>query len=209
VTRTLVHLVRHGEVHNPDKVLYGRLPGYRLSEVGVSMAGVAAQALRDADVVLVKSSPLERAQQTAEPIAAQFGVGVELDERLLEAENVFEGLQVDAKMIRRPENWRHLRNPFAPSWGERYPVIAARMMAAAQDARDKARGHEAVCVSHQLPIYTLRRFLEGQRLWHYPGRRECALASITTVEWHDDELVGVSYRDPAAHLASGIQLPGA
>jgi broad specificity phosphatase PhoE len=209
MTRTLVHLVRHGEVHNPDKVLYGRLPGYRLSEVGSSMAEVAAAALRGGDVVVVRSSPLERAQQTAAPIAAEFGLDVVLDDRLLEAENVFEGRQVNAPMLRRPETWRHLRNPLAPSWGERYQLIAARMMAAAEDARDQARGHEAVCVSHQLPIYTLRRFLEGQRLWHFPGRRECALASITTVEWQDDKLVGVSYRDPAAHLSTGVQLPGA
>jgi broad specificity phosphatase PhoE len=209
VTRTLVHFVRHGEVHNPDKVLYGRLPGYRLSEVGISMAGVAAAALAGHDVTHIRSSPLERAQQTAEPIAAQFGLPVELDDRLLEAENVFEGLRVDAKMLRHPQQWRHLRNPFAPSWGERYPVLAARMMAAAEAARDEARGHEAVCVSHQLPIYTLRRFLEGRRLWHHPGHRECALASITTVEWDDDRVVGVSYRDPAAHLSTGVQLPGA
>jgi len=209
VSTTLVHFVRHGEVHNPEKVLYGRLPGYQLSAAGQAMADVAAQALRGHDVVTVLSSPLERAQQTAVPIAAQFGLAVRLDDRLLEAQNVFQGLQVDARVLRRPEHWRHLRNPFAPSWGERYPLLAARMMAVAEDARDAARGHEAVCVSHQLPIYTLRRFLEGRRLWHYPTRRECALASITTVEWADDRLVGVSYRDPAAHLVTGPQVPGA
>ena len=209
MTRTLVHLVRHGEVHNPDKVLYGRLPGYRLSDVGVSMAGAAAAALRDRDIVHVVSSPLERAQQTAAPIAEEFGLEVSLDDRLLEAENVFEGLKVDSRMLRRHEHWRHLRNPFAPSWGERYPLLAARMLAAAEAARDAALGHEAVCVSHQLPIYTLRRFLEGRRLWHDPRSRECALASITTIDWEDDHVVGVSYRDPAAHLATGVQLPGA
>jgi broad specificity phosphatase PhoE len=209
VTRTLVHFVRHGEVHNPEKVLYGRLAGYRLSEVGISMPVVDAEELAGHDVTHIRSSPLERAQQTAEPIATQFGLPVELDDRLLEAENVFQGLRVDAKMLRHPQQWRHLRNPFAPSWGERYPVLAARMMAAAEAARDEARGHEAVCVSHQLPIYTLRRFLEGRRLWHHPGHRECALASITTVEWDDDRVVGVSYRDPAAHLSTGAQLPGA
>jgi broad specificity phosphatase PhoE len=209
VTRTRVHFVRHGEVHNPGKVLYGRLPGFRLSEVGLSMAQVAADALAGHDVTHVRSSPLERAQQTAAPIAALFGLPVELDERLIEAANVFEGLRVDAKLLRHPQQWRHLRNPFAPSWGERYPVLAARMMGVAETARDAAFGHEAVCVSHQLPIYTLRRFLEGQRLWHHPAHRECALASITTVDFDDERVVGVSYQDPAAHLSTGAQLPGA
>ena len=209
MTRTRVHFVRHGEVFNPEKVLYGRLPGYRLSDVGVSMADVTAAALEGHDVVALYSSPLERAQQTAAPFAARFGLEVRLDDRLLEAENVFEGLRVDAKMLRHPKQWRHLRNPFAPSWGERYPLLAARMMGIAEHARDAARGHEAVCVSHQLPIYTLRRFLEGKRLWHHPGHRECALASITTVEWDDDRVVGVSYQDPAAHLVTGPQIPGA
>lgn len=209
MTRTRVHFVRHGEVFNPDKVLYGRLPGYRLSDVGLSMAGVAADALAGHDLAALYSSPLERAQQTAEPFATRWGLGVTLDDRLLEAENVFEGLRVDAKLLRHPRQWWHLRNPLAPSWGERYQRLAARMLGVAEDARDAARGREAVCVSHQLPIYTLRRFLEGRRLWHHPANRECALASITTVEWDDDRVVGVSYRDPAAHLASGPQVPGA
>ena len=209
MTRTRVHFVRHGEVFNPDKVLYGRLPGYRLSEVGVSMADVAADSLAGHDVVAVYSSPLERAQQTAAPFAARFGLVVRLDDRLLEAENVFEGQRVDGRLLRHPRQWPHLRNPFAPSWGERYTLLAARMMGVAEDARDAARGHEAVCVSHQLPIYTLRRFLEGKRLWHHPGHRECALASVTTVEWDDDRVVGVTYQDPAAHLTTGRQVPGA
>jgi len=70
--RTVVHVLRHGEVHNPSKILYGRLPGYKLSELGRQMATAAAKALAERDVTYVVSSPLERAQETAEPIAAQF-----------------------------------------------------------------------------------------------------------------------------------------
>jgi broad specificity phosphatase PhoE len=87
-----------------------------------------------------------------------------------------------------------------PSWGEPYRVIAERMTAALYAARDAAAGHEAVCVSHQLPIWTLRMALSGRRLWHDPRRRQCALASLTSFHFDDDRLTGISYAEPAAHL---------
>jgi broad specificity phosphatase PhoE len=71
---TVVHLLRHGEVHNPEGVLYGRLPGYQLSERGQQMALRAAEALSGHDIAVVTASPLERAQQTAAPIAAVHGL---------------------------------------------------------------------------------------------------------------------------------------
>jgi len=201
--RTTVHLLRHGEVHNPGQVLYGRLPGFGLSADGLRMAHAAAEALRGRDVVAVVASPLQRAQETAAPIAAVFDVAVGTDERLLESTNVFEGapLGVGDGVLKDPRNWRHLVDPFTPSWGEPYAEVAARMLAAATAARDRARGHEAVCVSHQLPIWTVRRFVEGRRLWHRPDRRQCGLASLTSLSWDDDELVSVTYAEPAGEAA--------
>ncbi len=201
--RTTVHLLRHGEVHNPGHVLYGRLPGFGLSADGLRMAHAAAEALRGRDVVAVVASPLQRAQETAAPIAAVFDVAVGTDERLLESTNVFEGapLGVGDGELKDPRNWRHLVDPFTPSWGEPYAEVAARMLAAAMAARDRARGHEAVCVSHQLPIWTVRRFVEGRRLWHRPDRRQCGLASLTSLSWDDDELVSVTYAEPAGEAA--------
>jgi broad specificity phosphatase PhoE len=198
-TRTTVHLLRHGEVFNPAKVLYGRLPGFRLSEDGRAMARAAAEALAGSDVVHLVASPLLRAQETAEPFAERFGLPVHTDERLIESDNVFEGMTVGVGdgALRDPANWKHLRNPFTPSWGEPYDVVARRMLAAAEAARDAARGHEAVCVSHQLPIWTLRRFVEGRRLWHRPDRRQCGLASLTSLTWDGDSLSHVTYREPA------------
>lgn len=208
MTRTTVHLLRHGEVHNPDLVLYGRLPGFRLSEDGEQMARDAAEALKGRDVTVVVASPLQRAQETAVPIAEQFGVPVGTDERLLESENVFEGKTVGVGdgALSNPANWKYMIDPFSPSWGEPYAVIAARMLAAAQAARDAARGHEAVLVSHQLPIWTVRRFVEGRRLWHHPARRQCGLASLTSLTWVDDRLVTVTYSEPAGAAA---RRPGA
>ena len=206
-TATTVHLLRHGEVHNPEGVLYGRLPGYHLSELGAQMAARVAERLHSDghDITLVVASPLERAQQTARPIAEAFGLEITTDERLLEAENSFQGLTfgVGDGSLRHPRHWWRLRNPLRPSWGEPYKQIAARMHAAAEDARDRARGHEAVLVSHQLPVWIARLAAQRRPFFHDPRRRECTLASLTSLRYEGDQLVGVDYCEPAADLLPG------
>ena len=199
IEQTIVHLLRHGEVHNPGKILYGRLPGFRLSDAGIGMAEKAAGWFAGRDVTLLVSSPLERAQQTAAPIAEVLALPVTIDERLIEAGNAFEGLKVGVGdgALREPKHWWKLRNPFRPSWGEPYVEIAARMLAAVEAARDTARGHEAVLVSHQLPIWTLRLHLEGRRYVHDPRRRQCGLASVTSVTYEGDRMSSISYAEPA------------
>ncbi len=201
---TIVHLLRHGEVHNPKGVLYGRLPGYRLSDRGVRMAEAAAAALVGRDVSYLVASPLERAQQTAGPVADKLGLPIDTDERLIEAGNWFEGKQfgVGDGALTHPGVWPKLRNPFRPSWGEPYQEIARRMTAALHDARERAAGHEALCVSHQLPIWTARRYAEGRKLWHDPRRRECALASLTSFHFDGARLTGISYSEPAADIVA-------
>jgi broad specificity phosphatase PhoE len=195
----VVHLVRHGEVDNPDRVLYGRLPGFHLSEAGRVMAKAAADFLADRDITAVRSSPLERAVETAEPIAAEFGLPTVTDDRLIEAANHFEGLRfgVGDGALRQPRYWLYLRNPFLPSWGEPYAEVAARVLAAVRDAAAAAEGHEAVCVSHQLPIWSARRSAEGRRLWHDPRRRQCALGSVTTFTMTGGQITSVQYREPS------------
>jgi len=203
--RTVVHLVRHGEVDNPTGILYGRLPGYHLSEIGVLMAKRAAAWLADRDVVAVVSSPLERAVETATPIAETVALPIREDARLIEAANHFQGrtFGVGDGALRHPGNWWHIRNPFRPSWGEPYEEIAARMLAAVADARESAIGHEAVCVSHQLPIWTARRKIERKRLWHDPRRRQCALGSVTSVVFDGDVVIEVRYHEPSGAAGAG------
>lgn len=202
MSRTLVHLLRHGEVHNPDRVLYGRLPGYHLSELGRQMAQAVADSLADNDITLVVASPLERAQETAQPIADKHGLPVLTDGRLIEAGNVFEGktFGVGDGSLRHPAVWPRLVNPFKPSWGEAYETIAARMLEVVDQARRDAEGHEAVLVSHQSPVWIARLKLEGRRLWHDPRKRQCSLASLTTLTYDDDRLVGIELVEPAVHL---------
>lgn len=118
---TVVHVVRHGEVHNPDGILYGRAPGFHLSELGRKMAERVAEHLAERDVTYVVASPLERAQETAAPIAEAHGLDVAEDPRLIEAANVFAGktFGVGDGALRKPANWKYLTNPFRPSWGSR------------------------------------------------------------------------------------------
>ncbi|MFB8247957.1 histidine phosphatase family protein [Streptomyces sp. NPDC001046] len=199
---TVVHLMRHGEVANPDGILYGRLPGYHLSDLGRRMADRVAEHLSGRDVTYVVASPLERAQETAEPIAKAHGLDLATDERLIEAENIFQGktFGVGDGALRKPNNWKHLVNPFRPSWGEPYVDQVVRMMSALGAAKDQARGHEAVVVSHQLPIWIVRSYVERRRLWHDPRRRQCTLASLTTFTYRGDRIVSVGYSEPARDL---------
>jgi broad specificity phosphatase PhoE len=208
---TVVHLLRHGEVHNPGKVLYGRLPGYLLSELGERMAERAAEFFADRDLVRVVASPMERARQTAEPVAKEFGLDVAIDDRLNEAENVFQGRTVHARDVATdPRLWWYLRNPFQPSWGEPYHRVALRMHAAVEVAREAADGHEAVLVSHQLPIWIARLSAEHRHLWHDPRSRQCSLASVTSFTYTGGRLVSVAYAEPAADLLPQANpVPGA
>jgi broad specificity phosphatase PhoE len=201
---TTVHLVRHGQVHNPSGVLYGRLPGFHLSALGVAMAERVADVLGDRDVTYLVSSPLERARETLAPLVTKLNLAPHVDDRLIEADNVFEGRKVSVGdgALRDPRSWRHLWNPIRPSWGEPYTALATRMLGAVGTARDAAAGHEAVLVSHQLPIWILRSYVEHRRLWHDPRKRECALASITTLHYVGTELDRVTYSEPAADHAA-------
>jgi broad specificity phosphatase PhoE len=203
--RTVVHLMRHGEVHNPTGVLYGRLPGFHLSDLGREMAGAVGAHLGDHDVTVVVASPLDRAQETAAPIASAHGLEIVMDKRVVEAGNYFEGktFGVGDGSLRYPKHWAKLVNPFKPSWGEPYREIAERMLAAIDDARRLARGHEAVVVSHQLPVWTVRSKLEGRHLWHDPRNRQCSLASLTSLTFVGDELESITYSEPAAALLPG------
>jgi broad specificity phosphatase PhoE len=204
---TAVHLVRHGEVYNPDRVLYGRLPGYHLSELGRAMAKRAGEYLAGRDVASITCSPLERTRETAAGIAESIDLPVATDERLIEAGNDFEGLPYDPTrgFLRRPATWPKLRNPTRPSWGEPYVDIVARMLAAVADVRDAALGREAVIVSHQLPIWVTRLAVEHRRLWGDPRKRQCALASVTTLTYADGEVTAVAYAEPSADLLPGAQ----
>ncbi|QIX28147.1 histidine phosphatase family protein [Nocardioides sp. JQ2195] len=200
--KTTVHLLRHGEVHNPEGVLYGRMSGYHLSDRGREMAQVVAEAIKHRDITHLRVSPLERAQETARPLAHARGLDMVTDERVIESSNLFEGKRFagEHNALKNPSTWRHLWNPLRPSWGEPFKEVAARMMAAVYDARDAATGHEAVIVSHQLPIWTTRLYVEKRSYLHDPRKRQCTLCSLTSLNFEDERLVSLTYSEPAGHL---------
>ncbi len=199
-----LHLVRHGEVFNPAHVLYGRLPDYHLSEAGRRMAQSAADHVASSDrpVSALRCSPLERTQESAEPFAAAFGLAPVQDERIIEPWNVFEGTQMRRELMN-PWNWRHLRRPSVPSWGEPYASVAARLRDAMDEAWHGVDGGDVVFVSHQAPIWITHLSVAGLPLRHDPRTRRCALSSVTSFERVGDVWREVAYAEPAA---AGIDL---
>ena len=210
-----VHMVRHGEVFNPDKVLYGRLPGFGLSSLGHQMAEEVTDMWQPAPQILV-ASPLQRAQETIAPLAQRFQLEVRTDDRVIEAENKFQGLSDMRRQLRSPKLWPLVMNPFRPSWGEPYHQQVQRVASAIQDLRDELMvshgpGSSAVVVSHQLPIWVTRLSAEGKSLAHDPRNRQCSLASVTSFTFAPGQRVPtVSYAEPVRHLSlQAAALPGA
>lgn len=204
MTFTTIHLMRHGEVDNPEGLLYGRLRGFGLTPLGQQMAVATADYLveQGADITHVIASPLLRAQETAQPTALAYDLPVETDPRLIEAGSAFEGIAVNKNRwsLAHPRNWKLYVHPHRPSWGEPYKEIARRMSRAISGALEEAAGHEALLVSHQLPVVTVQRLLDGKPLSHNPLQRRCSLASLTSLLFDDDQLVGWNYVEPAAAL---------
>jgi broad specificity phosphatase PhoE len=198
-----IHFVRHGEVYNPEKILYGLQPGWRLSDRGNEMAAVIGEWSTKLNLGAIHSSPLQRAQETVAPILAKHNLPLTTDKNLIEATNIFEGkkFELGSGVLRHPSSWRYLYNPWKPSWGEPYEQLISRMLKGLFSARDAAGGKDAICVSHQLPIWILRSAVEGRRLLHDPRKRECTLASVTSFELDDEGMISsVSYSEPAKHL---------
>lgn len=199
---TVVHLVRHGEVYNPDKILYGRLPGWHLSERGQRQAAATASSFEGHDIRYFACSPLQRTQETSRPFTEVIGTKPNLDEDLLEAGNSFEGLHIKGidSALWNPKYWPRLRRPSVPSWGEPYEEIADRMFHAIERAREAAEGAEAVLVTHQLCIIAAQRRARYLKLAHNPATRQCNLASVTSLVFVGDTIVDVRYSEPAGHL---------
>jgi broad specificity phosphatase PhoE len=190
-------------VHNPAGVIYGRLPGFRLSDRGREMAAMTARAIADLPVSRLVASPLLRTQQSAQPIAEIFDLEVEPDERVIESANRFEGrVSAGAALFADPKDWPLFRNPLVPTWGEPYTDIVERMRQSIHDVFATTEHGDAVVVTHQLPIWMVHRSVLRKPLPHDPRRRRCALSSVTTLERRDGRIVETAYADPAAPLAA-------
>ena len=192
-----VHLVRHGQVENPKGVIYGRLPGYHLSERGLRQAGAAAERLKERDIAAIVSSPLERARETADVIAQPHGLEVATEERFIESDTTLEGVSRRARdFIRNPKEWWHFRNPLKPSWGEAFSDIRSRMLEGIGDLLAVNPGREVVVVTHQTPIQVARLALTRRKAPPWIGLAPCGTGSVTTLVLERDQVVSVEYYAP-------------
>lgn len=191
-----LHLVRHGKVENPAGVIYGRLPGYNLSELGIKQAEAAAAHLEGRPIGTVWASPLERAQETAEIIAAKHALTVVTDERLIESGTTFEGVgRTLGAFLRSPKHWWSLRNPWGPSWGESFSEIRQRMLDAIGDAFEAAGDKEIVMVSHQTPVQVARLALAKRGGPPWLGSA-CTTGSVSSLVIRDGRVLSSSYYSP-------------
>ncbi len=162
----IVHLVRHGEVENPDHIVYADLPGFGLSAEGRSQARELADHLRDRPIAAVCSSPLLRARQTAAPIAAAGGMEVTVVDDLTEWRllALWSGVRWEELSRRFPgELEAYLTHPWnLPASPESLQALAARMIAAIDRLRPTTG--ELVLVSHQDPLQAARLTLTGRDL---------------------------------------------
>jgi probable phosphoglycerate mutase len=152
---TLVLLVRHGQTPTTGKVLPGRAPGLHLADVGHQQAQRAADRIAELKTVdAIYASPLERARETAAPIAAARGMKVQIDKGLLECDfGAWTGAELK-KLMKLPEWGTVQRAPstFTFPGGESFNAMQTRMVTAIDRLRVLHAGGVVVCVSHADPI---------------------------------------------------------
>lgn len=199
---TTIHLVRHGHVHNPQKVLYGRLPGFNLSEKGIAQATVTADFLEKRPISAVFSSPMLRARRTAQLIMARHrGLRLSASQLLQEVYTKFDGSPLEAM---EKIDWEFYTDVEAPY--ETPLDILTRTQRFFKKVRRLYRGQEVVAVSHgdivcfalawmgnfEITGETKRRIALGDV--GYP-----ATASVTSIHFKSDaadEIPTFSYHIP-------------
>lgn len=215
---TTIHFVRHGEVHNPDHILYERLPGFHLSDRGRRMAEATARYLAASPqtntAAAVYSSPLDRTRETAQAILTALNeirmarneepLELVTDQRIIEAGNNFRGTRIGhgEGALWRNGNWKLVTNLWKPSWGESYRQIAARVSAFAQEKVREHAGQQIIVVSHESPIWSYRHLLETGHPEHNMLLRHTALASVTSITYDSQtgNVMSITYVDPAASV---------
>ncbi|MCP4305276.1 MAG: histidine phosphatase family protein [bacterium] len=160
-----IYLIRHGEVHNPDHVVYADLPGFHLSERGKAQAAATAARMADTHLTAIVSSPLERAVATALAISDQNGCTVSTDERLTEWKLASRWAGVSWESL--PEVFpgelaAYLDHPASlPFSPESLEEVGSRIAATVCDWAQAQDSGDIAFVSHQDPIHSGARFLTG------------------------------------------------
>lgn len=185
---TVLHLVRHGQVDNPQKIVYGRQRGWRLSDRGRQEAEAVARHLGGRPIARVYTSPLERAVQTATVIAGTCGGEVQPRDDLVEALLCapWEGLPWREVKRSRSREWaRYLFRPLEVcDVAEDLRALAARMEAALRAIAAAHPEQQVVAVSHGDPLKAGLLALTGGDLREL-HRHPIPTGGLVSVE-HDD-----------------------
>lgn len=152
---TVVLLVRHGQTPTTGKLLPGRAPGLHLAETGIEQAQRAAERISAlAKVDAIYASPLERARETAAPIAAARGLKVRIDKGLLECD-FGDWTGAELKHLMKLPEWNTVQrapSTFTFPGGESFTAMQNRIVGAIDRLRAAHPGGTIVCVSHADPI---------------------------------------------------------
>ena len=205
---TTVHLLRHGEVHNPDHVVYASLDGFHLTAYGLAQARAAAAHLKGRPIVAVWSSPLQRALETAAAVALVHDLPVMVDERLIEwrLADLWAGVRWEDLPASRPEQIEaYLAHPTdIPGSPETLEQLARRMAEALTDIAE-SHGGDVVVVSHQDPLQAARLFLTGRDLagLHIDKPGHAAVISLEPgVPWRERASWEPALQDVGARAAN-------
>ena len=156
---TTIYLIRHGEVKNPDGILYARLPNFGLTALGKKEAQMDAEFLKDKQISAIYSSPLERTKQTAEIIQKELGLTeIYFSDQILETRTSYEGKKFSS--LDKLQSEIYLK-PLAPT-DETMEDLAQRMMIFLNAVINKNEGKNVVIVSHGDPIMALKARIKNK-----------------------------------------------
>lgn len=162
---TTIYLVRHGEVHNPENLIYGRIPGYRLNENGRKQAELLGKFLSTKTIQAIYASPLQRANETAHILSSFLPPApFSHDERLIEVGSPLQGKPTAIFETISPIKFNFYLDEYIQQGGESIETIWKRMSTALTDIQQKHEGQEVVAVSHGDPIMITRAFHRGEPL---------------------------------------------
>jgi len=194
-------LIRHADVENPGKVLYGHLAGFGLSALGRAQAEAVGLSLRDAGIKRIVHSPLQRARETAQIIAVQLPaeVPMEEDNELVESEfsRYLQGVPFWQIPMRRPLWFVHKARRGTLPGDESIDVMGGRVLRVARRLAREHPGEVVACVSHADPLQAAWILLEGRahnerEMYRKPVDR----AGILSLEIEADRVTALEYVPP-------------
>lgn len=209
---TRVYLVRHADVENPRRVLYGHLDGFPLSERGRQQAAELGRRMRDAGVARIVHSPLERAVETARIIGEQFPAPVALipDPELRESEfsRYLQGVPYWQIPVRRPLWLVHKARRGMLPGDETFDRMGGRVLEVMRRAAREHPDEPSMLVSHADPLQAAWVLLEGRpQTERELYRKAVDRAGVLEIDIEDDRVRAVTYVAPPRPAVDG-QRPG-